>query len=519
MNEPILIAANITKGFGGIQALSGASLEVARGEIHALMGENGAGKSTLAKIIAGVERADSGEILWHGKPVAFQNTSEATRAGVTIVLQELSLVPDLSVAENIFLTNPAVYRAGIWLDRGEMRRRTRELFERFDLKLEIDPDAKISQLSIAQQQLIEIIRAFSQDSELYLMDEPTAALGEQEVEVLFGIMRSMRDRGVSFVLVTHRLNEVFAISDRITVLRDGANSGEFVTADATPEALIRAMVGRDLGDFYAVRNRNEPGEPVLVVNGLNRDALVRDCSFEVRRGEVVGIAGLIGSGRTELVRSVFGADRGSSGEVTLNGTVGLLRSPGQGVERGAAMVPEDRKQQGLHIDLPISLNISLAELNQRGGFWLRAGNERRKVQAMIEQLQIKVGDPSKAAGSLSGGNQQKVVLAKWLATEPDLLILDEPTRGIDVGTKYEIYKIVDQLAANGRAVLVVSSELPEILALSDRVLVMSEGEIVADLGRDEATEERIMTYAARRHEDVLVTIGEGADTHVTEESR
>ena len=508
-SEIILTASNISKGFGGIKALHDASLEVRRGEVHALMGENGAGKSTLAKIIAGVQQSDQGAITWLGRPVAFQNTGEATRAGVTIVLQELSLVPDLSVGENIFLTQPSVYRGGIWLDRNLIRRKTRELFARFDLRLDIDPDAKISELSIAQQQLIEIIRAFSQESQIYLMDEPTAALGDQEVDMLFDIMRSMRQRGVAFVLVTHRLNEVFALSDRITVLRDGVNSGNFVTEAATPEELIRAMVGRDLGDFYAVRTRNEPGEAVLRVNGLNRSHALRNCSFEVRRGEVVGIAGLIGSGRTELVRAVFGADRAGSGEVVLNGTVGLLRSPGQGVERGAAMVPEDRKQHGLHIDLPISQNIALAEINQRGGFWLRAGREQEKVKAMIERLQIKVADPQKAAGSLSGGNQQKVVLAKWLAIDPELLILDEPTRGIDVGTKYEIYKIVDQLAAAGRAVLVVSSELPEILALSDRVLVMSEGEIVADLDRADATEERIMTYAARRHEDVLVAAPEG----------
>jgi ABC-type sugar transport system ATPase subunit len=511
VTEPILAATGIQKEFGGIHALRGADLDVRRGEVHALMGENGAGKSTLAKIIAGVERADKGHITWLGQPVSFQSTAEAARAGLTIVLQELSLVPDLSVAENIFLTNPSVYRGGIWLDRGQIRRRTRELFERFDLKLAIDPDTKIRELSIAQQQLIEIIRAFSQNSQLYLLDEPTAALGDQEVDVLFGIIRSMCERGVSFVLVTHRLNEVFALSDRITVLRDGANSGAFVTADATPNELIRSMVGRDLGDFFAVRNRVEPGNPVLTVDDLCRGHAISHCTFEVRRGEVVGIAGLIGSGRTELVRSVFGADRATSGEVQLNGTAGLVRSPKQGVDRGAAMVPEDRKQQGLHIDLSIADNITLSEVNQRGGFWLRGAREQRTVRSMVERLQIKARDTAKAAGSLSGGNQQKIVLAKWLATEPDLLILDEPTRGIDVGTKMEIYNIVDQLAAAGSAVLIVSSELPEILALSDRVLVMSEGEIVAELDRAEATEERIMAYAARRHDDVIVAASEESE--------
>lgn len=508
-NEAILTAAGIRKHFGGIQALSDANLSVKRGEIHALMGENGAGKSTLAKIIAGVERADQGDVRWRGEPVAFQSTSEASRAGVTIVLQELSLVPDLSVAENIFLTNQDVYRGGFLLDRKEIVRRTKELFERFDLQLAIDPDAKISELSIAQQQMIEIVRAFSQESQLYLLDEPTAALGDQEVEVLFKIIRRMRDRGVSFVLVTHRLNEVFALSDRITVLRDGANSGEFVTAEATPDALIRAMVGRDLGDFYAIRQRRDPGEIILSVKNLDRGQILRGCSFEVRRGEVVGIAGLIGSGRTELVRAVFGADRASTGDVQLNGRVGLIRSPEQAVQESAAMVPEDRKTHGLHLNLPISQNLTLAELNQRGRFWLRGAAEHRRVRELIDRLQIKVGDPLNPASSLSGGNQQKIVLAKWLAIDPDLLILDEPTRGIDVGTKYEIYRIIDQLVADGTAVLMVSSELPEILALSDRILVMAGGEIVSELDRANATEESIMAYAALRHDEVLVAQGEG----------
>ncbi len=507
--ENILTAAGIRKHFGGIQALSDANLTVQRGEIHALMGENGAGKSTLAKIIAGVERADQGEVRWLGEPVAFQSTAEASRAGVTIVLQELSLIPDLSVAENIFLTNESAYRGGFLLDRKEIRRRTLDLFARFDLRLAIDPEAKVNELSIAQQQMIEIVRAFSQESQLYLMDEPTAALGDQEVEVLFSIIRAMRDRGVSFVLVTHRLNEVFALSDRITVLRDGANSGEFTTAQATPEELIRAMVGRDLGDFYAIRQRREPGEAVLSVKDLDRGQVLRGCSFEVRRGEVVGIAGLIGSGRTELVRAVFGADRASGGEVQLNGRVGLVRSPQQAVRDSAAMVPEDRKNHGLHLNLPISQNLTLAELNQRGKFWLRGGVERRRVRELIDRLQIKPGNPQNPASSLSGGNQQKIVLAKWLAIDPDLLILDEPTRGIDVGTKYEIYRIVDQLVAGGTAVLMVSSELPEILALSDRILVMADGNIVTQLEGSDATEESIMAHAALRRDEVLVAQSEG----------
>ncbi|MGD9710680.1 MAG: sugar ABC transporter ATP-binding protein, partial [Thermomicrobiales bacterium] len=447
---------------------------------------------------SGVERADSGTITWHGSEVAFGTTSEANAEGVTIVLQELSLIPHLSVAENIFLTSDDAYRKGLWLNRGSIRRRTVELFSRFGLRNSIDPDRKVMDLSIAEQQMVEIIRAFAHNSQLYILDEPTAALGQAEVAILFDIIRHMRNQGVSFLLVTHRLEEVFALTDRITVFRDGANSGEFFTTETRPEELIRAMVGRDLGDFFDVRTRHDPGDHVLRVRNLTRGHRVRNCSLDVRRGEIVGIAGLIGAGRTELIRAIFGADRAERGEVELNGTVGLLKSPQVAVDQGAAMVPENRKSQGLLIDLPIAENMTLSSAALHGKFWRRKSRERSEVERLTELLQIKVGDPWRPASSLSGGNQQKVVLAKWLAIDPDLLILDEPTRGIDIGTKYEIYKLIDALAVNKKAILLVSSELPEILALADRILVMSDGEIVAELSHESASEEAIMSYAARQ---------------------
>ncbi|MDQ2682752.1 MAG: sugar ABC transporter ATP-binding protein [Chloroflexota bacterium] len=493
---PILSARGIEKRYGGIVALRGVDLEVRAGEVHALMGENGAGKSTLAKIVAGVQTADAGTVTWQGQEVTFRSTREARDAGIAIVLQELNLIPDLSVAENIFLTHPDTYAGGLFLKRGDINRRAEELFARLGWDTPVDPRRKISDLSVAEAQMIEILRALSWDAKLYILDEPTATLSKHEVEVLFRMIRRLKERGVSFLLVTHRLEEVFALSDRITVYRDGANSGQFETAKTTESELIRAMVGRDLGDFFDVRQRAEPGEPILRVRNLCRGSRLRNCTLEVRRGEVVGIAGLVGAGRTELIRAIFGADKAERGEVTLRGRVGLIGDPSRAIGESTAMVPEDRKQHGLLIELPIQHNVSLVSLASKRGFWLRKRAEDSLMQQMTERLQIRAANVKQPAGSLSGGNQQKIVLAKWLAIDPDLLILDEPTRGIDVGTKYEIYKLIDGLVAQGKAVLMVSSELPEVLALSDRILVMRDGELVGELAHGEASEAAILEMAA-----------------------
>lgn len=495
MTDPLLHARDISKHYGGIDALKGVSLEVHPGEVVALMGENGAGKSTMAKIIAGVEQRDSGVIEWRGQETHFRDTRDATAAGIAIVLQELSLVPDLSVAENVFLAHRTAYRGGWWLDRAAVNQGTRDLAAGLGWDFPLDPERKVSDLTVAEQQMVEILRALSLDAQLVILDEPTATLSPHEVEVLFSLVRRLQARGTAFLMVTHRLEEVFALSDRITVYRDGAPSGTFVTAETNQAEVIRAMVGRDLGDIFTIRQRQTSGEAVLDVQGLSLSRDGAPASFQVRRGEIVGIAGLVGAGRTELVRAIFGADRAAQGHVTLNGTAGLVRSPQQAIAQSAAMVPEDRKRQGLLIELPIEDNVELADLAANGGFWLQPGRTRRLVNRMREDLQIKAPRLWQSVSSLSGGNQQKVVIAKWLALDPDLLILDEPTRGIDIGTKFELYRLIDAFAARGKAVLLVSSELPEILALADRVLVMRNGAIVAELPHAAASEEAILSYA------------------------
>lgn len=495
MTDPLLHARNISKRYGGIDALKGVSLEVHPGEVVALMGENGAGKSTMAKIIAGVERPDGGVMIWNGREAHFRDTRDAAAAGIAIVLQELSLVPDLSVAENVFLAHRNAYRGGWWLDRAAVTQGTLDLAARLGWDFPLDPTRKVSDLTIAEQQIVEILRALSLDARLVILDEPTATLSPHEVDVLFSLVRRLQERGTSYLIVTHRLEEVFALADRITVYRDGELSGTFTTSETNEAEIIRAMVGRDLGDLYAIRQRQPPGETVLGVQGLTLTRESAPATFQVRRGEIVGIAGLVGAGRTELVRAIFGADRAAHGHVTLNGTVGLVRSPQRAIAQRAAMVPEDRKRQGLLIDLPIEDNVELADLAANGGFWLQPRRARQLVNRMRDDLQIKAPRLWQSVSSLSGGNQQKVVIAKWLALDPDLLILDEPTRGIDIGTKFELYRLIDQFAARGKAVLLVSSELPEILALSDRVLVMRNGAIVAELPHAEASEEAILSYA------------------------
>ncbi|HRA47245.1 MAG TPA: sugar ABC transporter ATP-binding protein [Thermomicrobiales bacterium] len=495
----VLLRANgIEKRYGGIVALRGVSLEIAAGEVHALVGENGAGKSTMAKIIAGVQGVDAGTIHWKGQPVAYRTTTDARAAGIAIVLQELNLIPDLSVAENIYLTHPQSYRGKTLLKRREINRKAEALFDHFGWDLPINPGRKVHTLSVAEQQMVEIVRALSWEADLYILDEPTATLSSVEVDTLFRMVRTLRANGTSFLLVTHRMGEVFGLSDRITIYRDGQTMDTLETAKTTERDVIRAMVGRDLGDLFGVRNRGEPGESLLQVRNLSRGSAVRNCSLDVRRGEVVGIAGLVGAGRTELVRAIFGADRATHGKVEVRGRTGLLRSPGAAIASGLGMVPEDRKAHGLLIDLPIQQNVSMVRMATEGGFLIHRRRERSLMAEMRQRLQIRASDPHKAASSLSGGNQQKIVLAKWLANDPELLILDEPTRGIDIGTKHEIYRLIDSFVANGKAVLLVSSELPEILALSDRILVMRDGAIVGEMAHAEASEAAILHLAAHR---------------------
>ena len=497
MRDTLLRITNITKHFGGIQALKGIDLDIFGGEICALVGENGAGKSTLAKILAGVQTYDSGSLELHGEPVIFHSTSDAVQAGIAIVLQEFNLIPHLSIAENIFLTHRETYRGGFWLNRQAIRKSTRELFHQIGWELEVDPDRKVSELTVAEQQIVEIIKALSLNARLLILDEPTAALSQQEVDKLFHLVRHLHAQGTAIIFVTHKLDEIFALSERIIVLRDGIKTQDFVTSAITPDQLIRSMVGRDIGDLYQVRHRNPIGETVLDVKHLSRMGSFHDCSLDVKKGEIVGISGLVGAGRTELVRAIFGADRLEQGAITLKGEVGLMRSPVKAIQANMAMVPEDRKSHGLLVNLPIFQNMLLAYYALKKGIWLNAWVEQELAIQQVENLQIKTSQLRNRANSLSGGNQQKVVLAKWLLTKPDLLILDEPTRGIDIGAKFELYRLIDELAAGGTAILLVSSELPEILALSDRILVMNSGRIVSELSHAEASEEIILSHAAR----------------------
>ncbi|MBK5238418.1 MAG: sugar ABC transporter ATP-binding protein [Actinomycetales bacterium] len=492
---PFLEVSGIDKKYGATRALSDVAFNIRQGEVLALVGENGAGKSTLGKILAGAVNRDSGIIRLSGNEVNFRSTKEALDHGVAIVLQEFNLIPEMTVAENLFLTGSDGYRGGWWKDRRVQVDKARRAIKDAYMDFGIDPEALVGELSVAQQQIVEIIRSLSADAKLFILDEPTATLGRRETEALLRLIRQLKDDGRSVVLVTHRLDEVYAVADRILVLRDGLTRGEFDPETTSKDDLISAMVGRELDkEMHESRDINVPGEIVLSVTSLKVEGSTQECSLEVRRGEIVGLAGLVGSGRTELVRAIFGADRVKAGSVTINGTCEISRSPLTAVQAGAAMVSEDRKKFGLHINLPIHDNIVLSYLAKFGKFWLNRRELNNLVAEQVANLRIKSGGAWLDAGVLSGGNQQKVVLAKWLLCKPDLLILDEPTRGIDVGARAEFYRVINGLVADGMAVLMVSSELPEVLALSDRVLVMSKGAIVAELPRGEASEERVMSY-------------------------
>lgn len=491
---PLLEASGIEKRYGATRALDGVDISIGRGEVLALVGENGAGKSTLGKTLAGAVIPDAGTIKIDGTVVSFHSTAEALQHGIAIVLQEFNLIPEMTVSENLSLTRAQGYRWGWWRSPKTQLRRAHSAIADASMDFGIDPEMLVSELSVAQQQIVEIVRSLSVDAQLFILDEPTAALGRRETEALLGLIRRLRDDGRSVIIVTHRLDEVYAIADRIFVLRDGIARGEFDPIKTSVDELIRAMVGRELDkEMHETRSIQQPGRVMLEVDSLSVEGKLNNCSLTVRSGEIVGIAGLVGSGRTELVRAIFGADKASAGRIVMNGKAGLMRSPLHAVRSGLAMVSEDRKHQGLHTGLSIYDNIVLSLLAKQKKFWLNRRQLDAAVETQTRELLIKTGGAWQDAGVLSGGNQQKVVLAKWLLTKPDLLILDEPTRGIDVGARAEFYRLIDALVADGMAILVVSSELPEVLALADRVLVVSRGRIVAELPRSEATEELILT--------------------------
>ncbi|MEV4074081.1 sugar ABC transporter ATP-binding protein [Nonomuraea fuscirosea] len=491
---PVLALVEVSKAFGAVRALTGVSLELRAGEVHALAGENGAGKSTLVKTFAGVHRPDSGRILLDGEPVVFHGPADAQHAGIAVIYQEPTLFPDLSVAENIFMGRQPRAALGR-IDRRTMHARAAELFARLGVTL--DPRRPARGLSIADQQVVEIAKAISRDAKVLIMDEPTAALTAQETARLFTVVRALREHGCALLFISHRLEEIFELCQRVTTLRDGRLVASEPVAGLTADDLVNRMVGREL-DLYPKQDV-APGEVVLKVSRLTREGAFADVSFEVRRGEIVALAGLVGAGRTEVARAVFGIDRPDAGEVVVDGRRLRPASPIAAMAAGLALVPEDRRQQGLIMEMSIERNLGLTRLRalRRGPFISRA-LERAHARDWAVRFQLKYGRTDDAAGVLSGGNQQKLVLAKWLSTEPAVLIVDEPTRGIDVGTKAEVHRLLSELAAQGLAVLMISSDLPEVLAMADRILVMHEGRLTAELPGGEATEESVMTAATGR---------------------
>ncbi|OMH36734.1 sugar ABC transporter ATP-binding protein [Tersicoccus sp. Bi-70] len=491
---PALELSHVAKAFGPVVALSDGTLAVHPGSIHALIGENGAGKSTLVKIVAGVYQRDAGDLRVGGQTVDFRSTAESKAAGVAVIYQEPTLFPDLSVAENVFMGRQPRTRTGA-VDRRAMREQSTALFDRLGVRL--DPERPALGLSIADQQLIEIAKAISLDARVLIMDEPTAALSGVEVDRLFAVARSLRDEGRALVFISHRFDEIFALCDTITVMRDGAYVSTDRTADVTPAAIVTRMVGRDVDTLFP-KTDGTVGETILEVAGLTRRGVFEDVSFTVRAGEIVGFAGLVGAGRTEVLRAVFGVDDYDAGTVTFLGRTLPKGNPRAAIRAGMGLVPEDRRKQGLIVDMSIARNLTLVIRRRlaRAGL-LGRDAEYASATDWATRLQVKAAGLDSEAGTLSGGNQQKVVLAKWLATGPRLLIVDEPTRGIDVGTKAEVHRLLDGLAHEGYGIVMISSELPEVLGMSDRVYVMREGRLTTELSRADATSEAVMTAATR----------------------
>ena len=492
----VLELVHASKSFGPVIALADGNIELRAGEIHALVGENGAGKSTLVKILAGLYHPDAGEFRVGGETMSFRSVADSKAFGISVIYQEPTLFPDLTVAENIFIGRQPRGALGL-ISRSTMREEARSLFSR--LGVPIDPDRVAEGLSIADQQIIEIAKAISLDAKILVMDEPTAALSGAEVERLFVVARSLRDSGAAILFISHRFDEVFALCDRITVMRDGRYIATHEISATTVDAIVREMVGRGIDALYP-KETAELGDVVLDVRGLARAGVFTDVSFTVRSGEIVGLAGLVGAGRTEIARAVFGIDRYDAGTVTFLGKPLPAHKPMKAIDAGIAFVPEDRRKQGLVMDLTVGRNTALTLLHKLARLGLiSSARERAEASVWTTLLRVK-GSMDASVSTLSGGNQQKVVLAKWLATQPKLIIVDEPTRGIDVGTKAEVHRLLSQLASRGIAVLMISSELPEVLGMSDRVIVVREGRISAEIARADATPESVMSAATGARE-------------------
>jgi ribose transport system ATP-binding protein len=505
--EYILRMQGISKAFPGVQALNNVDFEVAEGEVVALVGENGAGKSTLMKILCGAYRKDSGRVFLNGREVEIESPHHAQQQSISIIYQEFNLTPNQSAAANVFLSREPRQRGlGRFFNFVDRRRMERDAQQHLDrLGARVPAQALIRDLSVAQQQMVEVAKALAVNAHIIIMDEPTSALGEEEVETLFSIIETLKDQGIAIIFITHRLEEVFRIADRVVVLRDGQRVGDLPTDEATPEAIIHMMVGRELATDIFHKEKAEIGEPLFEVRNLTGRDVVKDVSFTLRRGEILGFAGLVGAGRTEMARLLFGADRKESGEILIEGRPVRINSPEDAVNAGLGLVPEDRSNQGLVLTLAVQENIVLPTLDEHArARWVNRQALRRTSQEYVGRLNIRTPHLQQKAIYLSGGNQQKVVVAKWLASNPKVLILDEPTRGIDVGAKAEVHALMSQLARSGIGIVMISSELPEILGMSDRILVMAEGRVAAILDRDEATQEVIMTYASGEPDNNIV---------------
>ncbi|MBQ9567484.1 MAG: sugar ABC transporter ATP-binding protein [Lachnospiraceae bacterium] len=495
MGDTILVMEDIDKTFPGVHALDHVHFDVKRGEVHALMGENGAGKSTLMKVLTGIYSKDSGTITYEGKEIEFHNTREAQDAGIVIVHQELNMVGDLTVAQNIFIGRE--FMKGFRIDDKKMIAESKKLFD--ELKIDIDPKAKMSDLTVGKQQMCEIAKAISHQAKVIIFDEPSAALTEKEIEDLFVIIRDLRDKNLGIVYISHRMDEIKVITDRVTVMRDGGYVGTLITKDCTKEDIINMMVGRVIYEEPKTQSMVPKDAPVVLkVEHLNAGRMVKDVSFELRKGEILGFSGLMGAGRTETARALFGADPKTSGDIYVNGEKVVINSPQDAVKHGIGYLSEDRKRYGIVVQKTITENSTLASMEDyMSGIFINKSKEKKVTEKYIDELKTKTPGPDQLVVNLSGGNQQKVVIAKWLVRDCDILIFDEPTRGIDVGAKNEIYKLMNRLASEGKSIIMISSEMTEILRMSDRIVVMCEGEKTGELDIAEATQELIMDKATR----------------------
>ena len=500
MSDPILRVEGISKGFPGVQALKDVHLEVRSGEVLVLVGENGAGKSTLMKILSGIYTRDEGTIIFEGEPVELTSPLQAQQLGITIIHQELNMMPDLTVAQNIYIGREP--RTGPFLSERALNRRAEELLQRLDIKL--DPRRRVGELTVAEQQMVEIAKALSFNAKVLIMDEPTSALTDTEVETLFVLIEQLKQRGTGIVYISHRMDELRRLADRVSVLRDGAYIGSLDKSEISVPRIIEMMVGRAIDEGTRPDAREHSGDPIVLdVQGLSTKALLKDVSFQLHRGEILGFAGLMGAGRTETARAIIGADRKDSGSISVAGKPVRIHQPEDAVKRGIGYLSEDRKLLGLMLEQDVTFNTVLASLDSYANAigWMGDRKAKNQTKDYVQQLRVKTPSVNQIVKLLSGGNQQKVVIARWLMRDCDILIFDEPTRGIDVGAKEEIYRLMQQLAASGKSIIVISSELPEILRVANRIAVFANGRITGTLRNEEASQEKIMQLAAHGEEE------------------